>query len=122
MTKKFTTLQLFSLVDGRLSTSMDDVYDMLNHITGEELMTHHLPVAMKYLKEKNPKWFQQATDRLFALKARLNSNTFETLIGAIKDKHNETYDIPQLKDEMDASDFGGYMIENSLLLNKKFVR
>ena len=64
MTKKFTLLQLFSLVDGRLSTSMEDVYDMLNHIIDDNLMTHHLPVAMNYLEEKNPKWFQQCKKRI----------------------------------------------------------
>ena len=118
MTKKFNLLQLFSLVDGRLSTSMGDVYDMINHITDEELMTHHLPVAMNYIREKNPKWFQELTQRLLTIKASLQSNTFETVIGAIKDKYNDEYDIPQLKDEFDTSDFGKFMIDNSLLLKK----
>lgn len=116
MTKKFTLLQLFSLVDGRLSTNMGDVYDMLNHICDESLMTHHLPVAMSYLKEKHPKWFGQVEQRIDAIKISLVSNTFETIIGTIKDKYNDEYDIPQLKDEFDTSDFGNYMIENSLLL------
>jgi hypothetical protein len=81
MTKKFSLLQLFSLVDGRLSTSMEDVYDMLSHICDTELMSHHLPVAMDYIKNKNPQWFQD-------VKAKLNNirhihranNTFESFI------------------------------------------
>lgn len=115
MKKKFTLLQLFSLVDGRLSTKMDDVYDMLNHICDTDLFTHHLPVAMSYLKEKNPKWFQEVEQRLTVIKARLQSNTFETVIGYIKDNANDEYDIPQLKDEFNTSDFSKYMIDNSLL-------
>lgn len=118
MTKKFTTLQLFSLVDGRLSTNMDDVYLMLNHICDEDLMTHHLPVALDYIKEKKPKWFQELEQRITAIKARCQSNTFESVIGYIKDKANDVYDIPQLKEEFDTSDFGKYMIENSLLIKK----
>lgn len=109
MTKKFSTLQLFSLVDGRMSTKVEDIYDMLNHICDTNLMIHHLSVAYKYLKEKNPKWFQEQKQRLEAIKAGINSNTFETVIGAIKDKYNDDVDVPQLKDEFDTSDFGDYM-------------
>lgn len=115
MTKKFTLLQLFSVVDGRLATTIDDVYDILNHVCDDELLTHHLPTAMNYIKEKNPKWFQEQSQRLNTIRARLGSNTFETVIGAIKDKYNEEVDIPQLKDEFDTSDFDNYMIDNSLL-------
>ena len=118
MTKQFTLLQLFSLVDGRLSTTMDDIYSMLNHICDTDLMTHHLPVAMDYIKEKNPKWLKEVDQRLTTIKARSVSNTFETIIGYIKDKANDVYDIPQLKDEFDTSDFGSFMINESLLLKK----
>jgi len=115
MTKKFTLLQLFSIVDGRLSTSMDDVYKMLNHITNDNLHTHHLPVAMNYLKEKNPKWFHKLTNRFSAIKLMNHKGDFEMIMSHLK-KSDETFDIPQLKDEFDTSDFGDYMIENSLLI------
>jgi hypothetical protein len=118
MIKQFTTLQLFSIIDGRLSTTIDDVYDILNHVCNDELMTHHLPVAMDYLRYKNPKWFVKERARIEAIKARLNSNTFETVIGAIKDKYNETVDVSQLKDEFNTEDFGEYMVTNSLLIKK----
>ncbi len=118
MTKNFTLLQLFSLVDGRLSTSMSDVYDMLNHICDSDLMTHHLPVALSYVKEKDPRWFKEIDQRLTTIKARCQSNTFETVIGYIKDNVNDTYQIPQLKDEFDVSDLPSYMLDNSLLLKK----
>lgn len=115
-TKQFTLLQLFSIVDGRLSTTIDDVYLMLNHICNTDLMTHHLPVALDYIKEKNPKWFKEIDQRLTIIKSRCKSNTFETVIGYIKDNVNGKYDIPQLKDEFDTSDFSHYMFKNSLLL------
>ena len=81
-------------------------------------MTHHLPVAMNYIKEKNPKWLKEIDQRLTTIKARCQSNTFETVIGYIKDNVNDEYDIPQLKDEFDTSDFGSFMIDNSLLLKR----
>lgn len=112
MKKKFSLLQLFSLVDGRLSTEIGDVYIMLNHICDVNLYTHHLPIALNYLKEKNPIWFN------------IVQNTYDTL-GCTRDvdfnkcvdilnNNNENINIPQLKDEFDTSDFGNYMIENSL--------
>lgn len=131
MTKQFTFEQLFSLLDGRLSTGMDDVYAMLNHICDYELMTHQLPVALDYLREKSPKWFQEQKHGLKTIarthfRAPIGSTTnftlkdipFEELIAIIQEKYNETVDVPQLKDEVDTSDFGDYMIKNSLLLKK----
>ncbi|HEY4755759.1 MAG TPA: hypothetical protein VIH28_06880 [Ignavibacteriaceae bacterium] len=118
MTKQFNLLQLFSIVDGRLSTKIDDVYLMLNHICDDNLMTHHLPVAMNYLKEKKPKWFLEVEQRLTAIKATCQSNTFEVLIDYIKNNVNDTYDIPQLKDDFDTSDFQSFMVDNSLLLKR----
>jgi hypothetical protein len=116
MTKKFTLLQLFSLVDGRLSTKIEDVYDMLNHICDTQLMTHHLPVAMNYLKEKNPKWFQEISLDIEELRMIVDGNDFEKLMVLIKtEPNNKKIDIPQLKDEFDTSDFGKYMGDNSLL-------
>ena len=121
MTKKFTLLQLFSIVDGRLSSTMDDVYDILNHVTDSDLMTHHLPVAMSYLKLKHPNWFSDIDKRLASinrLKKSENELPFPALMSLIKDNYNDEYDIPQLKDEFDVSDFGVYMIDNSILLKK----
>lgn len=116
MTKKFTMLQLFSILDGRLSTEIGDVYEMLNHITGDSLMTHHLPVAMDYLKEVNPKWFQELKAELEGIK-KLCGNDFQTCMNVIKESYNTEHEIPQLSDE-EKSGFGKYMIDNSLLLKK----
>lgn len=130
MTKQFTLLQLFSLADGRLSTEMGDVYEMLNHICDEDLMTHHLPVACDYVKEKAPKWYLEIKTKLNTIgvqcpvksevtgKPERNHDQFLWFMEYIN-KHNETYDIPQLKDEFDTSDFGDFMVQNSLLLKRK---
>ena len=117
MTKKFTLLQLFSLLDGRLSTKIEDVYDMLNHICDTDLMTHHLPVAMDYLKEKNPKWFQDGKSILLLNGIMPLQTDFKECLEILK-SNPQQMEIPQLKDEFDTSDFAKYMIDNSLLLKR----
>ena len=116
MTKKFTLLQLFSIIDGRLSTEIGDVYEMLNHITGENLYTHHLPVAMKYIEEVSPLWFFELKEHLNEIK-KIHGDDFNVLIKEIKQNYNTEFDIPQLR-ETDKNDFESYMIDNSLLLNR----
>lgn len=113
MKKSFSLLQLFSLTDGRMSTSMDDIYDMLNHICDTELFTHHLPVAFKYLESKNPQWFQDAKTKNSEM--GIDENTpFEVVLAKFK-TFNPIIEVPQLKDEFDTSDFYAYMTDNSLL-------
>ncbi len=115
MTKQFTTLQLFSITDGRLSTTIDDVYDMLNHIFNESFMTHQLPVVFGYLKQTNPQWFQDLKAELVNLKS-IHGNDFETLISAIK-QDNKTHDIPQLTTAEKAG-LLDYFTDNSLIAGK----
>lgn len=64
MTKQFTLKQLFSIVDGRLSTSMGDVYDILNWLTSQNLSTILLPPASRWVTLKNPSWRQDAERKL----------------------------------------------------------
>ncbi len=115
MTKKFTTLQLFSLVDGRMSTNIDDIYDMLNHIFGDSFMTHQLPVIFDYLKRLNPQWFADLKKDLANIKAQYG-NDFDTLITVIT-QNNAIHDIPTLTDPEKAG-LGEFFSENSLLSGK----
>lgn len=117
--KKFTLLQLFSIVDGRLSANIGDVYEMLNQYTGQSLMTHHLPVAMDYLKSKSPDWFMKAQVDIDTFKSLVPKNDskvsdFNELMKLIE-AYTETYDILPI-DESEQVEFGGYMVKNSLLL------
>jgi hypothetical protein len=112
MEKKFKLLQLFSILDGRLSTKMEDVYDMLNHITGESLMTHHLPTAMKFLKEKNPVWFQEGKKTL-AKMGITKETEFQYVMSKLK-TDKTVIEVPKMSDE-ELKDFGQFMIDNSLL-------
>ncbi|NQY00972.1 MAG: hypothetical protein HRT70_07565 [Flavobacteriaceae bacterium] len=80
---KVTLKQAFSILDGRLSTKMEDVYKMLNYIFDENFMTHQLPSAMKALKEENPKWFKDAVSVVDEIKAIEDTDDFEQLMKAI---------------------------------------
>lgn len=116
MTKNFSLLQLFSIVDGRLSTDMGDIYLMLNHICDTDLMTHHLPVAKDYMKSKNPSWHSKV-ESVYNLMGATRATDFKECMSIIKN-NDEQIEVPQLKDEFDTSDFGQYMVSNSLLRNK----
>lgn len=108
-------LELFNIVDGRLSTKIDDIYRILNHVCQESLMTHHLPTAMRYIKEVNPLWYKDLKLQVETINEQCD-NDFEACIKLIKEKYNTEYEIPPLSAEQKAG-FEEYMINNSLLLN-----
>lgn len=114
--KQFTTLQLFNIIDGRLATTMEDVYTILNHIYNTSLMTHQLPAALEYLQLKQPKWYIEEKACLEELKTILGTNDFESLIIAL-DMKPRTVDIPQLRDEVDVTDFGEFIVNNLFKLS-----
>lgn len=114
-TKTFTLLQLFNIIDGRLVTSMDDVYDILGHIVGGDLMTHQLPVAMDFLREKNPLWFKDLTKKLADIKnIHRAATSLESLVFVIKEQYHIEYGIPQFSQE-EQSEFSAYLVKNSPL-------
>lgn len=94
-TKKFTLLQLFNVVDGRLSTNIDDVYDILNHVFNTSVWTHEIPAYMDRLKATRPLWFAVIEGELDSLK-RVYKDDFNTLMRVIKEEMNIEFDIPQL--------------------------
>ena len=123
MIKQYTLKQLFSLVDGRLSTTMNDVCEILNHVCDCDLMTHHLPVAMDYIIEKDPLWYKLVNGLLLSIEGEIKTNDFLVFMEKIDSEYSEkVFDVPQLKDEFDTTDFGDYMVNNSLLLKKMDVK
>ena len=92
---KVTIKQAFSILDGRLSTSMDDVYQILNFITGENLFTHQLVLAMDLLNKRNPEWFVKSKQKLEKIKKDCGSDDFQTLMDYIDEKY------PNMKIELE---------------------
>lgn len=111
-TKSFPATVVFSITDGRLGCDMDQIYKILDWIFETSFMTHHLPTAMNYLQEKNPEWYQTLTTEMRELIQGLDD---------WEDIHNKLlctgklYYIPHVASTMDISDFGEYMVNNSLL-------
>ena len=82
----------FTILDGRLSTKIDDVYEMLNFIFSENLYTHQIPTAMRKLKELNPDWFSDGVNVVESIKQNYNTNDFQELMEII-DKEFYAYEI-----------------------------
>lgn len=89
---KVSLKKAFSLIDGRLSTKIEDVYEMLNFIFSENFFTHQLPTAMKKLKEINPRWFDEAVMKLDYIKQTNDTNDFAELMKIIDSFHSD-YEI-----------------------------
>lgn len=89
---KVTLKKAFNIVDGRLSTNIGDVYEMLNYIFDANLYTHELPSAMRKLLEVNPLWFQKIKSVIDDVKRTNNTDDFETLMKKI-DEGFPTYEF-----------------------------
>jgi len=114
---EFTIKQLFSVIDGRLSTEMEDVYNILNQATGDKLMTHQIPTAMKFLAKIKPKWFEKATSTIDATKIIVGDD-FEELMKFIDGSlPNYTINVTTM-DSSYREEYEKFMIDNSLLIKK----
>lgn len=70
--KTFPLAQVLSITTGRLLCDMDGIYEILNHITGDNLFTHVLPRACRFaapLILKDHPNLEIANKRLDELKA-----------------------------------------------------
>ncbi|TDG34816.1 hypothetical protein EZJ43_16715 [Pedobacter changchengzhani] len=105
-TMKVSLKQFFSIGDGRLSTEIGDVYEMLNFIFDANFMTHQLPSAMRKLKEVNPDWFSNAVSIINDVKRTNNTNDFAELMNLI-DKNFPTYEFELGKCEGQIPFFAG---------------
>ena len=89
---KVTLKKAFSILDGRLSTDIDDVYKMLNYIFDANFYTHQLPTAMRILKKKNPEWFENGVNIINDIKRTNQTDDFDKLMELI-DAGFPTYQI-----------------------------
>lgn len=94
-----TLQQFFSLGDGRLSTSIVDVYKMLSFIFDADIYTHQIPVAMRKLIEVNPEWFVNGVAIIDEIKQTHNTDDFEELMHIISEKY------PTIKIELGKIDY-----------------
>lgn len=90
---EFTLKQIFSIVDGRLSTCMDDVYKILNLASGRSLQTLELGHVADFLKDNQPRWYSSALIDLNLIKSYIG-NDFDDLMKYLDD-FEKTYFIEE---------------------------
>ena len=56
----FPLKQLFSIVDGRLYTSISDIQSIFGVYCGRSVFTHELPELIDEVKSAKPDWYMQA--------------------------------------------------------------
>ena len=95
-TNKFTLMQMFSIVDGRLSLSgMDSVYEVLGWLSNDEgITTLGLTWFMDKLKANKPAWWNDVQNDIDHCK-KMVGNDFNKLMQYIETTYNHEYDIPQ---------------------------
>ena len=87
---KVTLKQAFSILDGRLSTKMDDIYEMLSFVFSENLFTHQLPSAMRAIQATPPQWFIDGVAIIDKIK-ETEGNDFHHLMEVIDRDYADTY-------------------------------
>lgn len=95
-TKKFTFLQMIAVVDGRVTTNVDDVQSILSHLLGRSVLTHEIPGALRYLREQKPLWYVIMDDTIRILNA-IHNYDFNKIIVDVKENYNPTFEIPSLQ-------------------------
>ena len=85
---KVSLKKAFSILDGRLSTNMEDIFLMLNYIFDEKLYTHQVPSALRDLIQQNPLWFSNAILTLNKIK-EAHGDDFESLMVEIDKNHSD---------------------------------
>jgi hypothetical protein len=69
-TKKILTLDVVSAYTGILAGNITGLYEVLNHLTGDNLFTHQLPAAMDACKEGLNAQFPWLEDNLVPLDSK----------------------------------------------------
>lgn len=98
-TKRFTLLQLYSVVDGRLSTSFEEFHPVISHIVGKNIYVHEVPAALLKIKMANPYWYRTLKKEIDTINL-MSDNDIHKAIKTIKEYYcNLDFDIPQLEDK-----------------------
>lgn len=86
MTKTFPLAQILSITTGRLMCDMGGVYEILNHITGDNLYTHVLPRAARFARP----FIAEAFPELEAAWTAQNAARFQELLDCVPHHADQT--------------------------------
>ena len=94
----FPLKQLFSIVDGRLSTGVSDIQVILGVYCGRSVFTHELPELIDEVKSAKPDWYMQAKGLVDYIKWMNYTDDFVKLMDILdKDYSNVFVKVEPIK-------------------------
>ena len=87
----FPLKQLFSIVDGRLSTSISDIQSIFGVYCGRIVFTHELPELIDDVKSAKPDWYMQAKGLVDYIKWRNYTDDFVKLMDILDKDFSNVY-------------------------------
>ena len=87
----FPLKHLFSIVDGRLSTSISDIQSIFGVYCGRSVFTHELPELIDDVKSAKPDWYMQAKGLVDYIKWRHYTDDFVKLMDILDKDFSNVY-------------------------------
>ena len=87
----FPLKHLFSIVDGRLSTSISDIQSIFGVYCGRSVFTHELPELIDEIKSAKPDWYMQAKGLIDYIKWRNYTDDFVKLMDILDKDFSNVY-------------------------------
>ena len=87
----FPLKQLFSIVDGRLSTSISDIQSIFGVYCGRSVFTHELPELIDEVESAKPDWYRQAKGLIDYIKWRHYTDDFGKLMDILDKYFSNVY-------------------------------
>ncbi len=92
-TKTFRLGAVLSITTGTLLCPMEDVYAILNHMTGDNLFTHQLPRAAR---ECRPFLMRQFPGLPHGFDERVTTDNWSQWLYAAIQKHGDSFEVEQI--------------------------
>ena len=87
----FPLKHLFSIVDGRLSTSISDIQSIFGVYYGRIVFTHELPELIDDVKSAKPYWYMQAKGLVDYIKWRHYTDDFVELMDILDSGYSNVF-------------------------------
>jgi len=87
----FPLKHLFSIVDGRLSTSISDIQSIFGVYCGRSVFTHEIPELIDDVESAKPDWYMQAKVLVEYIKWRNHTDDFVKLIDILDKDFSNVY-------------------------------
>ena len=87
----FPLKHLFSIVDGRLSTSISDIQSIFFVYCGRSVFTHELPELIDEVESAKPDWYMQAKGLIDYIKWRNYTDDFVKLMDILDSDYSNVF-------------------------------